>query len=179
MTSLSKQTPGFSDKAWPYDDIIQRLPMRGTLLEVGSACGLSAVTFAEKFKETGRDYTIHTVDLFKGITIYDETYTGDQQKEYLNKIIDIWPNISYTECDFFQRDWDVPTVFFYDGDHDFDATLKALLTMKNAEYIIVDDYTDAFRNVMTAVNLFQKETSRHMEVLRRSHYGVALFGESL
>lgn len=177
MTSLnerlSKQTPGFSDKAWPYDDIIQRLPMRGTLLEVGSACGLSAVTFAEKFKETGRDYTIHTVDLFKGITIYDETYTGDQQKEYLDRIVDIWPNMSYTECNFFQRDWDVPTVFFYDGDHSFDATLKALFgPMRNAEYIIVDDYTNTFPEVMEAVNLFQSKTSRHMEVLKN---GVALF----
>ena len=175
MTSLSKQIPGFSGEFYPYDDIIQRLPMQGSLLEVGSACGLSAVTFAEKFKETGRDYTIHTVDLFRGVTIHDERYTGEQQKAYLNKIVDIWPNMRYTECNFFRREWDVPTVFFYDGDHSTTHTLKALRMMSDAEYIVVDDYTDMWPEVMEAVDQFRKETNRHMEVLKTDHYGVAIF----
>ena len=173
---LSEQTPGFSGTSWPYDEIISRLPMKGSLLEVGSACGLSAVTFAEKFAETNRDYTIHTVDIFKGVYIFDKAYTGDQQKKYLDRILDTWDNISYTECDFFKRAWDIPTVFFYDGDHSFDATLQALLTMKDAEYILVDDCTAEWDEVLKAVNLFQRETGRHMEIVGSGDLGVAVFG---
>ena len=178
MIKLSEQTPGYSvaKTGFPYDEIISQLPMSGTLLEVGSACGLSAVTFAEKFAETNRDYTIHTVDIFKGVSIVDKTYTGDQQKKYLDRILDSWSNISYTECDFFKREWDVPTVFFYDGDHSYDATLNALLTMREAPYIIVDDYGKGWLEVIKAVNTFAKETGREMRVIDTEAYGVAVFG---
>lgn len=196
MIKLSEETPGYSRQigymyengfpvaavGYPYDEIISRLPMAGTLLEVGSGCGLSAVTFAEKFAETNRDYTIHTVDIFKGIFCYPPNsgkmrgYTGDQQKKYLDRILDTWDNISYTECDFFKKEWDIPTVFFYDGDHSFDATLQALLTMRDTPVIVVDDYTKEWKEVIKAVNLFAKETGRDMEIIESASYGVAVFG---
>lgn len=186
MIKLSEQTPGYSvvQTGYPYDEIISRLPMSGTLLEVGSGCGASAVTFAEKFAETNRDYTIHTVDVFRGGSFFppDEpggnmrVYTGDQQKKYLDRILDTWSNISYTECDFFKREWDVPTVFFYDGDHSYDATLNALLTMRDAPHIIVDDYSKGWLDVVRAVDSFANETGREMRVLETRYHGVAVFG---
>ena len=80
---LSDTIPGYSNKNYPWDEIINELPMSGTLIEVGTACGLSAVTFAEKFEETGRDYTIHTIDHCVGIEIDGISYTRYQQLEYI------------------------------------------------------------------------------------------------
>jgi len=170
---LSAGIPGYCNEYYSWESIVESLPQKGTLLEVGSGCGLSAVTFAEKFAETNRDYTIHTVDIFKGVSIVDKTYTGDQQKKYLDRILDSWDNISYTECDFFKREWDVPTVFFYDGEHSYDSTLKALQMMQEAEVILVDDYTKHFPDVKKAVEYFAEEADKELTVFESLWTGCA------
>lgn len=167
---LSETIPGFSNSDYPWDKIIDQLPMSGSLLEFGTACGLSAVTFAEKFKETNREYNIHTVDHGSNtLTIHGKDYNSEQQAEYINQIVKVWDNITFTKCDFFARYFETPTVFFLDGSHNFNATYKALRIMKDSKIILVDDYnTYKFPRVTTAVDKFAKKFNKELIVLETS-----------
>jgi tRNA A58 N-methylase Trm61 len=166
---LSDTITGFSNKNYPWDEIIDQLPMSGTLLEVGTGCGLSASTFAEKFNETGRDYTIHTIDQCHGFNIDGISYTSEQQLEYISQVVDAWDNISFTRCDFFKRYWETPTVLFLDASHTYRHTRNALRIMTKAEIILVDDYTPIFPGVMAAVDAFQQRTNKELTVFETGH----------
>jgi len=48
--------------------------------------------------------------------------------------------------------------------------------MQEAEVILVDDCTAEWDEVLKAVNLFQSETGRHMEIVGSGDLGVAVLG---
>lgn len=174
MPKLSETIPGYSNSDYPWDEIIDQLPMSGTLLELGTACGLSAVTFAEKFEETNRYYDIHTVDhCAVPLNIYSKEYSSKQQVEYINQIIKVWDNITFTKCDFFTRHFESPTVFFLDAAHSFDATYKALRIMQDSEIILVDDYTSAFPGTTEAVDKFAKKFNKELTVIETTGFACA------
>jgi len=169
MPKLSESIPGYSDNDYPWDKIIDQLPTTGTLLEFGTACGLSAVTFAEKFKETNRDYNIHTVDHgLSTLNIHGKNYNSEQQAEYINQIVKVWDNITFTKCDFFTRHFETPTVFFLDAAHNFADTYKALRIMQDSKIILVDDYTSKFPGTTDAVDKFAKKFNKELIVFETS-----------
>ena len=177
---LSSTLPGYCDEWYPWKEIIAFFPIveNPTLLEVGCFHGKSTAYWAEHLPQ----WRIHSVDTFPGYDGQEKRLrcTGEEQFQNFQKVLDRYSTVSYTKGDFsklvMKKPWDNPTVFFYDGDHSFDATLNALLTMRDTPVIVVDDYEEVWPEVTKAVNLFQRETGRAMEVLGAERHGVAVFG---
>ena len=70
MNNIIKNIPSFWPHHWPFNDIVKRLPDTGRLLEIGPYLGKSTATWAQEFKQNGKDWHIHTIDLFWGIDTY-------------------------------------------------------------------------------------------------------------
>lgn len=171
----SDEIPGYC-LGYPWYPIVESLPQKGTLLEAGSGCGLSACKFAEYFKLTNREYTIHTIDVFQGLfgVLDNIKVSSAEQLEWVERVCTEWDNITYSVGNFFKKEFPIPTVFFYDAEHSYDATLKALRKMQEAEVILVDDYTQAFPHVIRAVDLFAAEAEKELTVFNSDYMGCAM-----
>jgi len=85
MRRLSEDIQSFYPMKWPFETIVNLLPDKGKLLEIGPYLGKSTVTWAEEFEKAGKDWTIHTMDLFQGVT---KIGRPDNPSEELTKHLD-------------------------------------------------------------------------------------------
>ena len=67
VDNLIKNIPSFWPHDWPFKQIVQQLPDRGNLIEIGPYLGKSTVTWAHEFTKAGKEWNIHTIDAFEGI----------------------------------------------------------------------------------------------------------------
>lgn len=180
MRRLSEDIQSFYPMKWPFETIVNLLPDKGKLLEIGPYLGKSTVTWAEEFEKAGKDWTIHTMDLFQGVT---KIGRPDNPSEELTKHLDSlliseedhlptfldniqgWENITY-EKEFFTEDYvpkDIYNVVWYDGLHDREHVseflrwarwqyLKRNKTLSGYEktQIIVDCYDDIHPGTVNA-----------------------------
>jgi len=144
MRRLSEDIQSFYPIKWPFEQIVEKLPDEGKLLEIGPYLGKSTVTWAEEFEKAGKNWTIHTIDLFMGVT---KIGRPDNASEELTKHLDSlliseeehlptfleniqgWENITY-EKNFFTEDYDtggeIYNVVWYDGLHDYEHVSEFL-----------------------------------------------------
>ena len=161
MTNIIKNIPSFWPHDWPFNDIVKRLPDTGRLLEIGPYLGKSTATWAQEFKQNGKDWQIHTIDAFEGIK---KAWPGMEhlqitEEEHLEKFksnISGWDNITWEKTRWTPdykgfREYDV---LFYDGLHDYESVNKVLEHYINVECIVVDDYDMEHEGTMQAVDEF-------------------------
>ena len=171
MRRLSKDIQSFYPFDWPFEEIVAELPDKGNLIEVGPYLGKSTVTWAECFERAGKEWNIHTVDLFIGIS---KIGRPDNPSEELTKHLDSlliseelheqtfkeniqgWNNITY-EKGFFNKDYQLHgkeyNVLWYDGLHDYDHVIEALRFWEDkVQHMIVDCYDDIHPGTKKAVN---------------------------
>ena len=91
MRRLSKDIQSFYPFDWPFEEIVAELPDKGNLIEVGPYLGKSTVTWAECFERAGKEWNIHTIDLFIGISKIGRP--DNPSEELIIKFIDL-PNFT-------------------------------------------------------------------------------------
>jgi len=194
MKKSSEDILGFY--RWTFDDIVEKLPDQGTFLEIGSYKGKSAVAWAEAFERAGKNYTIHCIDLFYGITNQSrEPNTTKQQHDWLDQFsctaeeqleafienTEGWDNITYEKA-FFSSDPekftnpfpDGVTVLWYDGFHSEPAVTECLNYWKDkSEYMIIDCYDSVHLGTQEAIDNYNKEYELFEYTLGTK--GIALF----
>ena len=86
MKKASSEIEGFYQ--WNFTDIVNDLPESGKMIEIGSYVGKSAVAWAEAFEQAGKEYTIHCVDTFQGITDKGRTTVMNEElKKFLDSLM--------------------------------------------------------------------------------------------
>ena len=161
VDNLIKNIPSFWPHDWPFKQIVQQLPDRGNLIEIGPYLGKSTVTWAHEFTKAGKEWNIHTIDAFEGIK---KAWPGMEhlqitEEEHLEKFksnISGWDNITWEKTRWTPnykgfREYDV---LFYDGLHDYESVNKVLEHYINVECIVVDDYDMEHEGTMQAVDEF-------------------------
>ena len=161
VDNLIKNIPSFWPHDWPFKQIVEQLPDRGNLIEIGPYLGKSTVTWAHEFTKAGKEWNIHTIDAFEGIK---KAWPGMEhlqitEEEHLEKFksnISGWDNITWEKTRWTPeykgfREYDV---LFYDGLHDYESVNKVLEHYINVECIVVDDYDIQHEGTMQAVDEF-------------------------
>ena len=70
-----------------YSNMIQRFPNNSVFVEIGTRKGKSSIFMAEKIKESGKNITFYTIDLFNGFGGgYDEDEDAKEKMEKKLKI---------------------------------------------------------------------------------------------
>ena len=171
MRRLSEDIQSFYPMKWPFEEIVKKLPDEGKLLEIGPYLGKSTVTWAEEFEKAGKNWTIHTIDLFMGVTKIGRPDNASaeltkhldslliSEEEHLPTFLENiqgWENITY-EKNFFTEDYDtggeIYNVVWYDGLHDYDHVIEALRFWEDkVQHMIVDCYDDIHPGTKKAVN---------------------------
>mgnify|MGYP001186892958 CR=1 FL=1 len=167
---------------WKFDVLVNNLPREGKLLEIGSFVGASAVAFAKEFKDKGKNWQIHTLDMFRGMSSHSpdpavashmKNYImdGEEQLRLFKRNIEGW-DITWeqtwlgTELEI--EDYEPPfqaTALFYDGDHTHKPLSRFLDKFgKDIPYIFVADYDLNFKGTFKAVNDFVEKHNRQFYV---------------
>ena len=160
VDNLIKNIPSFWPHDWPFKQIVQQLPDRGNLIEIGPYLGKSTVTWAHEFTKAGKEWNIHTIDAFEGIK---KAWPGMEhleitEEEHLGKFLNNvsgWHNISYEKLrwtsDYKSNEW--YDVLFYDGLHDYEHCKEALdYWVDKVNCLVIDDYDMAHEGTMKAVD---------------------------
>ena len=170
MTIPSSEMQSAWTQKWPFKDIVGNLPEQGKLIEIGPYLGKSTVSWAEEFKEANKQWLIHTVDIFAGLSGKHWPEEVSQETiEFLNTLIiseadhlstfkrniEGWDNITW-EKKFFTKNYkpkDDYDVLFYDGLHEYLPCLEALNFWKDkVSWMIIDDYGSEFEGTDRAVD---------------------------
>ena len=161
VDNLIKNIPSFWPHDWPFKQIVQQLPDRGNLIEIGPYLGKSTVTWAHEFTKAGKEWNIHTIDAFEGIKkawpgMEHLQITEEEHLEQFKSNISGWDNITWEKTRWTPeykgfREYDV---LFYDGLHDYESVNKVLEHYINVECIVVDDYDIQHEGTMQAVDEF-------------------------
>tara|TARA_B100000073_G_scaffold169232_1_gene140000 strand:+ start:207 stop:776 length:570 start_codon:yes stop_codon:yes gene_type:complete len=169
MRRLSKDIQSFYPHTWPFDEIVAELPDKGNLIEIGPYLGKSTVTWAECFERHGKEWNIHTIDLFIGISkegrpdnipedlekhLDSLLISEELHEETFKNNIQGWDNITY-EKGYFTRSYQPDKeydVLWYDGLHDYDHVKEALTFWEDkVEHMIVDCYDELHPGTKRAV----------------------------
>lgn len=138
---------------WPFEEIVDQLPVSGKLIEIGAYLGKSTIAWADEFKKANKDWNIHTIDAFKGIDGKYLDMEDDFQKslviseeEHLPTFLSniegrdniTWEKLIWTP-DYKTKEW--YDVLFYDGLHSYERVKEVLeYWVDKVECLVVDDY---------------------------------------
>ena len=166
---------------WPFKDIVESLPEEGKLIEIGPYLGKSTVAWAEEFEAQNKKWSIHTVDIFAGLSgkFWPEDVSQEtidflntliiSEKDHLatfKRNIEGWDNITW-EKKFFTKDYQPKEeydVLFYDGLHEYKNCIEALNFWKDkVSWIIIDDYGSEFEGTDNAVDEVVEQGSFELE----------------
>ncbi len=172
MRRLSKDIPSFYPDSWPFEEIVAELPDKGNLIEIGPYLGKSTVTWAECFEKAGKEWNIHTIDLFIGISKQGRPDNiSEDLEEHLDSLliseelheetfknnIKGWENITYEKgyfTDSYQPDKKYD-VLWYDGLHDYEHVEEALKFWEDkVEHMIIDCYDEIHPGTKQAVDAY-------------------------
>tara|TARA_B100001105_G_C22312012_1_gene408566 strand:+ start:482 stop:1009 length:528 start_codon:yes stop_codon:yes gene_type:complete len=102
----------------------------GTLLEIGTFLGKSAVVWAEAFEKAGKDWNIVTVDNY--------SISGDEQEKQVKENLEGWNNITTRKETWPSWLTDIkPTAVFYDGNHEYEYVQCCLDIYKDLDNLVV------------------------------------------
>tara|TARA_Y100000361_G_scaffold76525_1_gene67740 strand:- start:232 stop:762 length:531 start_codon:yes stop_codon:yes gene_type:complete len=142
MRKSSADILGFDMPGQLYD--VYNLPEVGTLLEIGTLQGKSAVAWAEAFEKCNKIWEVITVDNYNDFRLegFEHLHTtGKEQEQIVKENLKGWDNIYQLKGTFpVNIKPEQPTVLFYDGDHSMNMVKQALDTYNGVKYIYVDDY---------------------------------------
>lgn len=122
-------------------DELNKLPNKGSLLEIGSGFGDSARFFAK----AKPNWIIYSVDVYGTLSEYKYGAQMRDFKEMVEKTRFEYPNILWMVHDSFTMPWELMVdVLYIDGDHRYDAVKKDFERyspfVKPGGFILFDDY---------------------------------------
>ena len=139
------------------------------ILEVGTLFGKSSLAISEAFDRAGINHSINTYDLCIGnkIEFGDvKKCSAEEQKQITTENLSDHPNITFI-ADIWtpevEEDFDI---FFYDGDHTYGETMKAL-NYKNPWIVLMDDYYEdpheSMKGLKQAVDEYIAQTGKELK----------------
>lgn len=193
MRKASKDINGFYE--WDFTDIVKTLPQKFTspikLIEVGSYVGKSAVAWAEAFEEAGKEYSIHCVEVFVGISdkgrasvmtpeleafLNTLVCTAEQQEERFQQNTKGW-DITY-EKTHFTEDFELAddyTVLWYDANHSEQSVTTAINYWQDkVQTMVIDCYDTVHPETMTAIDASGLDFK--LFEFNKGTKGIAVFG---
>ena len=173
MRRLSSDIQSFYPQPWPFEEIVEELPDKGNLIEIGPYLGKSTVTWAECFEKAGKDWNIHTIDLFIGISKIGRPDNPSEEltkhldslliseelhEQTFKKNIEGWDNITYEKA-YFNEDYQPQqdyNVLWYDGLHDYEHVKEALeFWGEKVDEMIIDCYDEIHPGTVKAVDEYK------------------------
>lgn len=169
MKKKSHEIVGFN--VYDFTELVQDWPDSGKLVEIGPFRGRSTVAWAEAFEAAGKDWKIHTIELFYGASNVNRPQdtseefhnfldtlmcSPEEQKADFIRNIEGWDNITWEENYFteeYKQDGTVDAVF-YDGMLQYESVLTALEYWKqycNGSIIVMHN-PDNYPGIQNAVD---------------------------
>ena len=168
MAQPRKSSSGIHGVQFPVPDV-SNFSDTGTLLEIGTFLGRSAVVWAEAFENAGKDWNIVTVD--------NNSIFGDEQEKKVKENLEGWNNIT-TRNETWQP-WltDInPTAVFYDGNHEYEHVRCCLDIYKDLDNLVVkypvgiNDQGNNFLGSNRAVDDHAKKYNKNLKVTSQVAY---------
>ena len=168
MAQPRKSSRGIHGPQFPVPDV-SNFSDTGTLLEIGTFLGRSAVVWAEAFENAGKDWNIVTVD--------NNSIFGDEQEKKVKENLEGWNNIT-TRNETWQP-WltDInPTAVFYDGNHEYEHVRCCLDIYKDLDNLVVkypvgiNDQGNNFLGSNRAVDDHAKKYNKNLKVTSQVAY---------
>ena len=169
MSNYIEEIKSFWPHPWPFEQIVEQLPDAGALIEIGPYLGKSTITWADEFEKAGKDWHIHTIDAFEGIS--GKFWATDHpaidfletlkitEEEHLTKFrdnINGWNNITWEKLRWtpdYKCNPGAYDVLFYDGLHDYEHCKEALeFFAHRVTWMVIDDYDPMHEGTMKAVD---------------------------
>lgn len=149
-----------------YSNMIQRFPNNSVFVEIGTWKGKSSIFMAEKIKESGKNITFYTIDLFNGFGGgYDEDEDAKEGKLFEKFMKNsepvkefIIPLVGDSKILYDKFEKESIDFLFIDGDHRYEGIKKDLQLwfpkIKKGGIISGHDYDEPSCGVRKAVDEF-------------------------